>query len=387
MKEIYFWSPCLDKVGTYKSTINSTISLSKYSKNKFSIKLINSCGEWDQEKEKLNQYNVELVDLGYKYFKFLPKKGFLKSRASYFIIFLLSIIPLLRILIKKKPDFLIAHLLTSLPLILKKIFNFKSNLILRISGYPKLNFIRKTIWKLVSKKLFGILCPSEDLKNQLINSKIFEIEKLMFIPDPIIEVKKFSIFCNRTKFKDIEQMKKKFFVSAGRLTKQKNFSYLILEFHEFLKENNDNFNLLIFGDGEEKEKLNSLIIKLNLEKKIFLMGYSDELFSYMKKAEAFILSSLWEDPGFVLIESAMNNLFIISSDCKNGPREFLSNGLGGILYKTGKKDELKKSLNKFLSYKKIDKFNQKLNAKKNCNKYTLYKHYTLFKKFLLKLNT
>ena len=41
----------------------------------------------------------------------------------------------------------------------------------------------------------------------------------------------------------------------------------------------------------------------------------------MKNAKGFILSSLWEDPGFVLIE-AMCNLFIISSDCKNGPVEF-----------------------------------------------------------------
>lgn len=383
MKEIYFWSPCLDRVGTYKSTINSTISLSKYSKNEFSIKLINSCGEWDKEKEKLEKYNIEIVDLGYKYFKLLPKKGFFRSRASYLIIFLLSFIPLIRLLIKKKPDFLIIHLLTSLPLLLKRIFNFNTNLILRISGYPKLNFLRKLIWKLVSKKLFGILCPSEDLKNQLNISKIFESEKLLFIPDPIIEVKKFSIGYNKIKSKSVKEMKNRFFISAGRLTKQKNFAYLILEFHKFLKENN-NFDLLIFGDGEEKEKLNSLIMKLNLQKNIFLMGYSEELYSYMKKADAFILSSLWEDPGFVLIESAMNNLFIISSDCKNGPKEFLNNGKGGILYETGKKDKLKESLDKFLGFKKLDRLNLKINAKKNCNKYTLYKHYILLRKFLIK---
>ena len=50
MKRIYYWSPCLNKVGTYKSTINSAISLAKYSKN-YKIKIINSCGEWDDEKK------------------------------------------------------------------------------------------------------------------------------------------------------------------------------------------------------------------------------------------------------------------------------------------------------------------------------------------------
>ena len=32
-KSIVYWSPCLDKVGTMKSTLNSSISLAKYSKN------------------------------------------------------------------------------------------------------------------------------------------------------------------------------------------------------------------------------------------------------------------------------------------------------------------------------------------------------------------
>ena len=55
-EKIYFWSPCLSKnVGTYKSTINSAISLSKYSKGNYSVKVINVCGEWDDEKELLKK--------------------------------------------------------------------------------------------------------------------------------------------------------------------------------------------------------------------------------------------------------------------------------------------------------------------------------------------
>ena len=44
--------------------------------------------------------------------------------------------------------------------------------------------------------------------------------------------------------------KKKLFYSCWKLTKQKNFLYLINEFHEFSKKN-ENFNLLIFGEGEK----------------------------------------------------------------------------------------------------------------------------------------
>ena len=54
---------------------------------------------------------------------------------------------------------------------------------------------------------------------------------------------------------------------------------------------------------------------------------------YLKNAEAFILSSLWEDPGAVLIE-AISNTFVISSEY--GPSEILINGDGGYLFKSNK---------------------------------------------------
>ena len=79
MKEVYYWSPCLTKVGTYKSTINSAISLAKYSENQYSVKIINSCGEWDSQKELFKENKIELINLGYNYFKFLPKQVFLKA--------------------------------------------------------------------------------------------------------------------------------------------------------------------------------------------------------------------------------------------------------------------------------------------------------------------
>ena len=36
----------------------------------------------------------------------------------------------------------------------------------------------------------------------------------------------------------------------------------------------------------------------------------------------FVLSSKWEEVGFVIVEAAMSNLFVISSNCPNGPTEF-----------------------------------------------------------------
>ena len=191
MKRIYYWSPCLNKVGTYKSTINSAISLAKYSK-KYEIKIINSCGEWNDEKKNFLDNRIEIINFGFNYFKYLPKIGFFKSRFSYLLIILTSIIPLLRLLIKDKPEFFVVHLITSLPLILMKLINTKTKFILRISGFPKLNYFRNLLWKNISNRIDQVTCPSIDLLNQLNKKNIFDKNKIKFLPDPILNIKEFG---------------------------------------------------------------------------------------------------------------------------------------------------------------------------------------------------
>ncbi len=379
MRSIYYWSPCLNKVGTLKSTINSALSLSKYSKHNYDIKVINVCGEWEEYKKFFEKNNIDLINLNFNYFRYLPKTGFFFSRLSYLIIIFFSAIPLYKLLKKNNPEFIIIHLLTSLPLLLLNFFSFKTNFILRISGFPRLNFWRKILWKISAKKIKTITCPTNDLIQQLNKTQIFKNNNIDYLPDAIINVKDFINQIKNEPEKNILN-KKRYFISAGRLTKQKNFTYLIDEFYEFSKKN-QKIDLLIFGDGEEKKSLLKQINKRNLSNRVFLMGYSSKLYSYMKKADAFILSSLWEDPGFVLIEAAMSNLFIISSDCPNGPKEFLNNGEAGLLYFSNKKNALKEKLEKFCELNEELKI-KKIKAKKNCFKYTIFRHSTYLEKLI-----
>lgn len=379
---IYYWSPCLDKVGTYKSTIHSAIALAKYSKRKYKIKVINSCGEWNDKKDFFYKNNVDVINFGFNYYRFLPRMGYLGSRFSYILIFITSIIPLLRVLIKDKPDYLVIHLITSLPLFLNSFIKTKTKTILRISGFPKLNNFRKYFWKFSGNKVYKVTCPSLELKKQLLSYNLFDKNKVIFLADPIIRINEFNSKISKTHKQKKIINQKKFFISVGRLTKQKNFEYLINEFSDFIdKDKNKNFDLLIFGIGEDKQKLYEIIYKKNLQSNVKLMGYSNNIFEYMKEAESFILSSLWEDPGFVLIEAAMCNLFIISSNCKNGPTEILLNGKGGLLFESNQKGELKKKLDLFLNLDS-EKNRMKLITKKNILKYTLFRHFKSFEQIL-----
>ena len=370
-KKVIYWSPCLNPVGTIKSTINSAVSLSKYSKD-YEVAIINACGEWDKYLDYFKENHVKIINFKYSFFKYLPKHGYVQSRFSYVIIFLLCFFPLIKLIKSSKPDFFIAHLITSLPLMVMNLFKTDTKFILRISGMPRLNLIRKSFWKVVSTKLYMVTSPSIELMNKLISINLFDQNKITFLPDAIIDIKQFISKKNSeiNNFKKFDQ--KKLIFAAGRLTKQKNFSYLIDEFSIFLK-HNDQFILIILGDGEERNRLEKKIIKKKLQKNIYLTGYVENVFKYFKNGEAFILSSLWEEVGFVMVEAALTNLFIISSNCPNGPTEFLSDGKHGILFESNKKGELSNSLIKYANLKGVKK--HKFEIKKNTKQYTKYRHF------------
>ena len=64
-------------------------------------------------------------------------------------------------------------MITSLPIFLSPFFNKKTKIILRISGLPKLNYLRKIFWKLYSKKIYKITCPTQSTLETIRESKIF----------------------------------------------------------------------------------------------------------------------------------------------------------------------------------------------------------------------
>ena len=381
-KKIFYWAPCLNKVGTYYSTINSAISIEKYSKGSFKPVIINVCGEWNESEDLLKQNNVEIVKFYKKdFFKYLPKNGFLRSRFSYLTIAILSIIPLIKFLNKNKSEILIIHLIITLPLLLKFIFNLKIKTILRISGFPKLNILRKNIWKFSNKILEYVTCPTKDLLEQIKEARIFNNQKVLFLPDAVININTMNRKID--KYNDIVSAKT--ILAAGRLTKQKNLLYLLQEFKKFLKIKK-NYKLIILGEGEEKSEIQNYIKKNNISDHVYLKGYVKNIFSYMKYSDLFVLSSLWEDPGFVIIEAAFSNLFVISSNCPNGPKEILDNGRGGILFKSNEEGAL---LNSFIEFDKLssdERVYKKVILKKNISKYTIFKHFKSLETILKKIN-
>ena len=75
-------------------------------------------------------------------------------------------------------------------------------------------------------------------------------------------------------------LKNEYILSIGRLTKQKNFSLLISAFKEIIREY-PNLKLVILGEGEDRKKLEKLIMKLSLKNIVFLEGYKRNIFHHL----------------------------------------------------------------------------------------------------------
>jgi glycosyltransferase involved in cell wall biosynthesis len=375
-KYIYYWSPFLTKIATIKAVLSSAESLVKYS-NEFQPTIINAAGEFDEYIYKLNKKNISVINLSIKsYIQNLPRFGYFNSRISFIIIFFRSFFSLKKLIIKNKPDFLIIHLISSLPIILLLIFKFETKFILRISGYPKLNLFRKLFWKIAFKKIYKVTCPTKKTLDLLLKDNIVSSNKIFLLPDPIIDL-------NLKKKEDIKFFEGNFNLAAGRLTQQKNFIFLIEAFYEVLKIY-PNEKLIIAGDGEQKQILTKKIQEMNVANNIILIGYKDNIYEYMKQCNSFILSSLFEDPGFVLIEAIFNRAFVISSNCETAPMEIIGQHSDcGLIYQNNNIESFK---NAFINFKNLNKDEiklKKIKAFKKIKKYTTLQHFKLIKNVFL----
>ena len=377
MKNIYYWCPFIGKIATIKAVINSANSLVKYSNKKFVPTIINSCGEWDNFNHSLLEKNIKIKKLK-NFFKInTNKSGYFKSRLAYIKIFVSCFFLLKDALKKDQPEYLMAHLITSLPIFLYLIFKFETKLIIRVSGKVKMNFLRKLLWKMSKKNITLITCPTKETQKYFIDLNLVEESKIIYLPDPIIEIDTI-LYQKKISLENLTH--KDFFIMVGRFTKQKNHLLAIRCFKK-ITEKKKNIYLVIIGNGELKDEYKKEINRLRLNDRIQLINYQNNIFSYFKKSLGLISSSLWEDPGFVMIEAAACNTFVISSDCSSGPKEFIGTD-SGILFKNNNIESLEQKILEFLSLNESEIIQKKISAKKKATNFTKLRHFKILERSL-----
>jgi len=216
------------------------------------------------------------------------------------------------------------------------------------SGWSK-NIFKNFIFNFFLKKANTLIVNSLVFKREM--DKKFNVNsKLILNPFDFAFIKKKS---NEKLNNSLFKNKKLKIINIGRFTDQKDQISLIKAAQLALKK--IDLKLFIIGKGVLEENMRKYIKNNNLSKHIHIIGYKENPFKYIKKADIFVLTSKFEGSPNVLVESQILKKYIISTDCPTGPREILQNGNLGSLVKMG-------------DYKSISKILINFNKKNNFNK-------------------
>ncbi|MEM6840095.1 MAG: glycosyltransferase [Cyanobacteria bacterium P01_C01_bin.120] len=122
-------------------------------------------------------------------------------------------------------------------------------------------------------------------------------------------------------------------LAVGRLVEQKDYPTLLRAF-ALVKSQRD-VRLIILGSGHLRKQLETLTKELGIAESVTFIGFVDNPYAYMSRAQMLVLASAWEGLPNVLIEALTVKIPIIATACPGGSSEILDHGKYGRLVAVG----------------------------------------------------
>ena len=261
-----------------------------------------------------------------------------------------SVLNLLFIVRNFKPSIVHAHL--QVPEILTFLVHFfypKFKLIVSKHNDAYSRFLPKIlnpfIYRLIGGRAHEIICISKNVYNFCSNSLFLNKQKLKIVYygiDPsIYDPKSIDALEILSLKEDFEILKNDFvFGTVARLHPQKSLDTLINSFLIFHKRFN-NSKLLIVGEGHLENKLKAQVKELGLVNNVIFTGKRDDIPQLFQLMDVFVLSSIYEGLGLVLLEAMSAKIPIIGTDAGAIP-DIISKT--GIIVPAKNIDELSKAM-------------------------------------------
>jgi len=186
------------------------------------------------------------------------------------------------------------------------------------------NFARK---RMKAKYIYNIYGVGVDLKNYLVPTITSKDKR-----------NEFSIPADATVI-----------ISVGELIKRKNHQAAI---KAISKINTSNIYYIICGQGKLKGKLIKLCKKLNVEHRILILDYRDDIVDLLHMSDIFLFPSLQEGLPVALVEAMAAGLPCIASDIR-GTVDLITDRKGGFLCGANNSDEYKSAIEKIISDTKL----------------------------------
>lgn len=119
-------------------------------------------------------------------------------------------------------------------------------------------------------------------------------------------------------------------VALGRLEKANGYDLLIRAWQQIYHDLPD-CSLHIYGEGREREPLQTLINALQLEESVTLHSATDNPAAVYRSADMVCVTSEYEGFSLVIIEAMAHGVPVVACDVPHGPRHLLAEGRGGLL--------------------------------------------------------
>jgi glycosyltransferase involved in cell wall biosynthesis len=199
----------------------------------------------------------------------------------------------------------------------------------------------KRIQSFVANKANIVITPSNYLKGLIVSWGVPE-NKVKVVYNAAEEIKNTDLSKEEAK-KEIG-IEGDIIFSIGRLSPWKGFSKLVEVMSDLVKENN-NFKLVIAGDGEERKNIEDKIKSLNLENNVLILGKipHEKISIYFRASEMFVLNTAYEGFPHVVLEAMKSNVPVIITS-KGGNKEIVENGVNGLMVEYNDKEEWKKAI-------------------------------------------
>jgi UDP-D-galactose:(glucosyl)LPS alpha-1,6-D-galactosyltransferase len=135
----------------------------------------------------------------------------------------------------------------------------------------------------------------------------------------------------------IQRPNRPIFLYVGRISdSEKNISFMLKGLSRL---KHKDCQLKIVGAGPDEEKLKKLAEKLGISDRVSWLGFRKDPYSEFKEITALLLTSRYEGFPMVLVEANQRGIPVISSDCESGPKDIVTAGVNGYLYREGDMDE------------------------------------------------
>ena len=226
--------------------------------------------------------------------------------------------------IKKKYNLDVCISFLDTPNLVNVLSGGKCKKIVSIRNYLSLekpSFIRKQLIRFSSIREDKTVCISKNVEYDMRNFFKIKEKKLCTIYNPVDIKSLLTIEEDYTFDKEFSDYFN--IVTMGRLTYQKGQWNLIYAIKDIVVQY-PKVRLYILGDGELKNELEELVNKLELEEHVFFLGFISNAHKFLRQCDLFVLTSLFEGLGNVLLEAMALGLPVISTDCKSGPREIIA---------------------------------------------------------------